>query len=60
VGEDITANFFLLALDGLYVSKHTFRLETLSKFGYSPQPSEPINKSAEARTKTGSIAMQTG
>jgi hypothetical protein len=33
MGEDITANFFLLALESLDVSKHTVCFETVSKLG---------------------------
>jgi hypothetical protein len=43
VGKDVTANFFLFALDSLYVSEHAFRLEPSGKLGFNVK----VNQSAE-------------
>jgi len=34
MGKDVTANFFLFALDRLYVSEHAVRLEPSGELGF--------------------------
>ena len=65
MGKDVTLNFFLFALDCLYVSEHAVLLEPFGKLGFKSKKSsfnrvENGEEMGDKQTKTDGIAVQAG